>query len=187
VAAIYAGRLAHGDDVIGVAVAAMLAPFGPEPLPHPQLLLRGLSIRLTDGYLAAAPVLKGGARGLPRQPPRLGLAMRRVQPRGDGPCGDDEAWFELAGGQAQLARASGTLSWLPFVLTNLAECYIQAGELFPGGAVLTESERVDPGVRAETLPYVPLLIAAWRGDASSSAELRNAMLAGASSRARAQP
>jgi len=181
VAAIYAGRLAHGDDVIGVARAAMLAPFGPEPLPHPQLLLRGLSIRLTDGYLAAAPVLKEALRAYRASPQGLDwlcVAYNLVAMD----LWDDEAWFELAGGQAQLARASGTLSWLPFVLNYLAECYIQAGELSQAAAVLTESERVDPGVRAETLPYVPLLIAAWRGDASSSAELRNAMLAGASSR-----
>jgi len=34
---------------------------------------------------------------------------------------DDAAWFELAADEVQLARASGTLSWLPFGLDYLAE------------------------------------------------------------------
>ena len=181
VAAIYAGRLAHGDDVVGVARAAMLAPFGPEPLPHSQLLLSGLALRLTDGYLAAAPTLKKALRAYragPQELDWLRVAYNLVAMD----LWDDEAWFELAGGQAQLARTSGTLSWLPFALDYLAECYIQAGELFQAAELLTESERVDPGIRAETLPYVPLLLAAWRGDASSTTELRETMLAGARAR-----
>jgi hypothetical protein len=31
---------------------------------------------------------------------------------------------------------------------------------------MLERERVDPGIRADTLPYVALLLAAWRGDAT---------------------
>ena len=42
---------------------------------------------------------------------------------------DDQAWFELATGQVRLARANGTLSWLPFALDYLAEIQLQAGEL----------------------------------------------------------
>src|SRR5579859_5155161 len=55
VAAIYAGRLSRGEGAGEVARAARSAPFGPEPLPNSQLLLRGLAVRLTDGYVAAAP------------------------------------------------------------------------------------------------------------------------------------
>jgi ATP/maltotriose-dependent transcriptional regulator MalT len=47
---------------------------------------------------------------------------------------------------------------------------------------MMERERVDPGIRADTLPYVALLLAAWRGDAPAAAELIDAMAAGASSR-----
>src|SRR5579864_7453148 len=106
VAAIYAGRLAHGDDVVGVARAAMLAPFGPEPLPHPQLLVRGLALRVSDGYLAAAPALKEALRAYRAGPQDLDwlcVAYNLVAMD----LWDDEAWFELAGGQAQRARASG--------------------------------------------------------------------------------
>src|SRR5208337_3505709 len=95
---------------------------------------------------------------------------------------DDQAWFELAAGQVRLARANGTLSWLPFALDYLAENHIQAGQLSAAAALLTESERIDPGIRAATLPYVSLLLAAWRGDAPTAAELTEAMVQGASAR-----
>ena len=45
-----------------------------------------------------------------------------------------------------------------------------------------ERERVDPGTREATLPYVPLLLAAWRGDAPGAAELAEEMARGASDR-----
>ena len=95
---------------------------------------------------------------------------------------DDEAWFELAADQVRLARANGTLSWLPFALDYLAEIHIQAGELSKAAALLMERERVDPGTREATLPYVPLLLAAWRGDAPAAAELAEEMARGASDR-----
>jgi DNA-binding CsgD family transcriptional regulator len=95
---------------------------------------------------------------------------------------DDQAWFELASGQAGRARANGTLSWLPFALDYLAEIQIQAGELAAATALLAESERIDPGIRAATLPYVSLLLAAWRGDAPTAAGLTEEMIQGAGDR-----
>ena len=55
VAAIYAGRLARGPDPAEVARAAA-RPYGPVRLAAgTPALLRGLAVRLTDGYRAAAP------------------------------------------------------------------------------------------------------------------------------------
>ena len=95
---------------------------------------------------------------------------------------DDEAWSELADRQVRLARANGTLSWLPFALDYLAEFHVQAGELSKAAALLMERERVDQGTREATLPYVPLLLAAWRGDAPGAAELAGEMARGAADR-----
>ena len=84
---------------------------------------------------------------------------------------DDEAWPELACRQVQLARASGALSWLPLALDYLAGSQIQAGQLAQAAALLTERESIDPGIRAAALPCLPLLLAAWRGDAGTAADL----------------
>jgi hypothetical protein len=154
VAAIYAGRLAHRDDVLQVARAAKAAPPGPagsEPLPHAQLLLRGLAVRLIDGYVAAAPALKEALHLYRAQPQELDwLSVTYNMVAMD--LWDDEAWFELAAGQVQLARATGTLSWLPFALDYLAEIHLQAGQLAQVTAVHMELERIDPGIGRPRCP-----------------------------------
>jgi len=184
VAAIYAGRLALGQDgrqVARAARSATLRPSGSEPLPHSQLLIHGLAVRLADGYLAAAPTLKEALRRYRARPHELDwLSVSYNIVAMD--MWDDEAWFELAAGQVRLARADGILSWLPFALDYLAEFHIQSGELSKAAALLIERERVDPGTREPTLPYVPLLLAAWRGDAPGAADLAEEMARGASDR-----
>jgi DNA-binding CsgD family transcriptional regulator len=184
VAAIYAGRLARGEGALQVARAAISAPYGapgPDPPPHSQLLLRGLAVRLTEGYVAAAPALKEALRRYragPRELDWLSVAYSMVAMD----LWDDEAWSELAVSQVRLARASGTLSWLPFALDYLAEIHIQAGELSQAEALLMERERIDPGVREATLPYIPLLLAAWRGDTRTADDLTELMARGAADR-----
>ena len=158
----------------------MPRPSGSQPLPHWQLI-DGLAVRLADGYLAAAPALKEALRhyrARPRELDWLSVSYNIVAMD----MWDDEAWFELAVGQVRLARANGTLSWLPFALDYLAEIHIQAGDLSEAAALLMERERVDPGTREVTLPYVPLLLAAWRGDAPGATELAGKMVRGATDR-----
>jgi DNA-binding CsgD family transcriptional regulator len=182
-ATIYAGRLAHGQDAKQVARAARsatLPPPGSQP-PHSQLLIHGLAVRLADGYLAAAPTLKQALCRYRTQPLELGwLSVAYNIVAMD--LWDDEAWFELAAGQLRLARANGTLSWLPFTLDYLAEIHVQAGELSKAAALLMEREGVDSGTREATLPYLPLLLAAWGGDAPGAAELAEEMTRGATDR-----
>ena len=182
-ATIYAGRLAYGQDAKQVARAARsatLSPSGSQP-PHSQLLIHGLAVRLADGYLAAAPTLKQVLCRYRTQPLELGwLSVAYNIVAMD--LWDDEAWFELAAGQLRLARANGTLSWLPFTLDYLAEIHVQAGELSKAAALLMEREGVDSGTREATLPYLPLLLAAWGGDAPGAAERAEEMTRGATER-----
>ena len=181
VAAIYAGSLVSGTDAAAVALAARSAPVGTEPLPARQLLLLGLATRLTDGYAASAPTLT-----------RALSAYRTDERRLDWLCvayniaamdlWDDEAWFELASGQADLARSTGTLVLLPYALDYLAGFYIQAGELSLADGLVRETESLALGVRAETLPFMPLRLAAWRGEVSTVLSLAEVMTSGARAR-----
>src|SRR3954449_8333610 len=181
VAVIYAGRLATDPGPADVARAALSAPLGPEPLPADQLLLVGLATRLTDGYAAAAPTLTAALRAYLVEERHLdwswvaySLAAMDLW--------DDDAWLELASSQAELARASGTLIVLPFALDYLATFHIQAGDLSLASALFDEAQSLDLGVRAETLPYIPLRLAAWRGDVSTALKLVEVMIGGAHSR-----
>src|SRR6266849_1585165 len=94
VAAIYAGRLAPGQDerqVARAARSATLRPSGSEPLPGSQLLIHGLAVRLADGYLAAAPTLKEALRRYRAQPLVLDwLSVSYNMVAMD--LWDDEAW-----------------------------------------------------------------------------------------------
>ncbi len=181
VSAVYAARLANGSDVAEVARAARSAPLGPEPIPARQLLLLGLATRLTDGYVAAAPTLSRALRAYRDEERQLDwLSVAYDLAAMD--LWDDEAWFELASSQAELARATGTLTLLPFALDYLAGLHVQAGDMSVAGRLLAEAEGLDLGMRAETLPYIPLRIAAWRGEASTVSALLEVMTRDARSR-----
>src|SRR3954447_14734972 len=181
VAVIYAGRLATDPGPADVARAALSAPLGPEPLPAAQLLLVGLATRLTDGYAAAAPTLTAALRAYLAAEPRLdwswiaySLAAMDLL--------DDDAWAQLASRQVELTRATGTLILLPFALDYLAGFHIAAGDLSRASALIEEAQSLDLGVRAETLPYMSLRLAAWRGGLVTGVDLFEVMIAGASSR-----
>ena len=48
--------------------------------------------------------------------------------------------------------------------------------------LLAEAEGLDLGIREETLPYIPLRLAAWRGQASTALDLVEVMMRGARTR-----
>jgi DNA-binding CsgD family transcriptional regulator len=95
---------------------------------------------------------------------------------------DDATWLELASGQAELARATGTLILLPYALDFLAGFQIHAGDLALAAGLLAEAQSLDLGIRAETLPYTALRLAAWRGQASTVSNLVEVMRRGARDR-----
>ncbi|MGO9928426.1 MAG: LuxR C-terminal-related transcriptional regulator, partial [Mycobacterium sp.] len=169
VAGIYAGRLAAGGGIAEVARAAKSVPLGPEP-PHPLLLLRGLAVRVLDGYAAAAPLLKEALRQYRAQPLQLD-ALCHPYCFVAAELWDDDAWFKLSDGQVQLGRSSGNLSWLPVALGWLAVFHIRVGELALAEALVVEYESIDPRVAERILQYDKVLLAAWRGNPVHAADL----------------
>jgi DNA-binding CsgD family transcriptional regulator len=177
VAVVYAGCFAAPSDVKDVAGAAESATRGPEPLPPADLLLRGLAVRLTGGYPAAAPTLRAALvayRRQERQLDRLCLAYNIAAEE----LWDDEAWRELSSSQVELARATGTLLLLPYALDYLAGVLTQAGDLSSAELLLTEAEGLEMGVR----PEFPLRLAAWRGQETPALDLVAKMTDGAHAR-----
>lgn len=179
-AAVYAADLASSTGIREVASAARSAPLERDSSPL-EGLLAGLAVRLTDGYVAAAPTLKesltsflDGERLLDWSYVAYDLVAMELW--------NDEAWFELASGQIKLARATGALVFLPYGLEYLASFYVQAGDLSRAAELAAEAERLTPGVRQQTLPYIPLRIAAWRGQTPTAEHLVEKMLEGARTR-----
>ncbi len=181
VAAIYAARLV-GDTTVGdLAMAARSAPLGPEPLPARQQLLLGLAIRLTDGYAAAAPILADALHTFRAEGTQLDW-LRVAYNLAAMDLWDDKAWFELAAGQADLARSTGRLVFLPYALDYLAGFHVLTGEFSRASLLMSEAEGLNLGARAETLPYISLRLAAWRGQAEVALDLADVMMRGAVSR-----
>ncbi|HEV3282157.1 MAG TPA: AAA family ATPase [Acidimicrobiales bacterium] len=181
VAAIYAGRLAPDTDSVDIALAARSVSLDPEPSTARQLLLLGLATRLTGSYAMAVPTLAGALRAHlaeERQLDWLSVAYNLAAME----LWDDQAWFELASSQADHARSTGVLVLLPYALDYLAGFHIQAGELAAAAGILSEAEGLDLGIRAETLPYTPLRLAAWRGQTSIALDLVEVMMRGALAR-----
>ena len=178
VAGLYAGRLAVDGGLTAVARAVEALPLGDGPLPHPLLLMRGLAVRALDGYVAAAPMLREALR-LYRAEPRKMDAVCHPYYFVAAELWDDEACFEIANAQVQLARASGTLSWLPVCIGWLSGFHVWVGEFAQAEALISEHESIDPGISERILDYGSVLLAAWRGDTARATELMDKMVASA--------
>jgi tetratricopeptide (TPR) repeat protein len=124
-AAVFAGRLAHGDDVVTVSEAALSGAAMP-PAPRPsELLLHGLSVRFTEGYAAGAPLIKEALSAFQHQDVLSGEDARWLWFASLVALfmWDDAGWAVLSTRQLEFVRQTGALSTLPFVLTDRSTVY----------------------------------------------------------------
>ncbi|HTY31770.1 AAA family ATPase [Mycobacterium sp.] len=180
-AAVYVGQLASGGGLREVARSAKAAPFGPDPLPHPQLMLRGLAVRVIDGYSAAVPLLKEALRQYLSDPAELDMLCHSYTFVATD-LWDGDAWLEIARRQMQLARPTGTLSRVVEALSVLALVSIHEGDLTRAEALIAEEEHIQLGITQPLISYSKVLLAAWRGDPERALDLMNQMAASGSDR-----
>jgi DNA-binding CsgD family transcriptional regulator len=162
-AASVAGRL--GPGLLDAAQAARTAPprtEGPRPV---DLLLDGLAVRFTDGYVASAPALKRALTALRDEGDREGQSVRwpwlarRVAPD----LFSDDTWRYLATRGVQLARENGALAVLPLALNNLVHLRCLEGDLDGAAALLDESAAVATATGIEPIVFGRLSLAGFRG------------------------
>jgi DNA-binding CsgD family transcriptional regulator len=172
-AAMFAGRLARGGDVVEISKAALDGPPPPQPTRPSDLLLGGLAIRFTDGYAAGAPILKealaafGRETALPPEEARwLWFASRIALD-----LWDDEAWTALSTRHLDLVREAGALTALPFVLTNRSSVYAFFGDLGEAAAYEEELRAVTEATGIAAVPYGALSLAALRGREAEFSQL----------------
>src|SRR5262249_3651297 len=123
-------RLARGGDVCEVAAAVLTANWKPSTR-APDLLLDGLALLISEGYVAAAPALTIAVRafragGVPGEDDWgwLGVARRAARPLGD--CA---AWEDLTAPPPALARRSGAFSLLPVALADRVVVELASGRI----------------------------------------------------------
>jgi DNA-binding NarL/FixJ family response regulator len=171
-AATLAGRLAHGGGLAEISEAALASPSLEKPRPS-DLLLEGLAVRATKGYAAGAPLLKEALAAFQRETDLspndarwlwfaslIALFMW-----------DDDAWAVLFTRQVELARHTGALSALAFVLGTGIAVYAFFGEL--GTAALLEEElRAATEATGAAADPAPLLtLASLRGHEAEFSKL----------------
>jgi DNA-binding CsgD family transcriptional regulator len=162
-AASVAARL--GPAVLDVARAARTAPPRPEGPRPVDLLLDGLAVRFTDGYVASAPPLKRALTALRDEGDREGQSVRwpwlarRVAPD----LFSDDTWHYFVTRGVQLARENGALAVLPLALNNLAHLRCLEGDLDGAAALLDEADAIAAATGTEPMVLGRLSLAGFRG------------------------
>jgi DNA-binding CsgD family transcriptional regulator len=164
-AAFHAGRLARGAGLRDVSEAARAAPESPVPPRPPDLLLGGLAIRFTEGYAAAAPLLKEALRAFREEPalPSEEARLLRLASWVAADLWDDDTGSQLASRQLELVRDLGALTHISLVLDACAFFRARCGELAAATTLLDEMRAADDATGIPASPYGLLWISALRG------------------------
>jgi DNA-binding CsgD family transcriptional regulator len=184
-AAIFAGRLGTHPSVREVAETARRAPPAPSPARPVDLMLDGIASRYTDGYGAAAPLMRSA----------LELFCRNTD-NGDagnmrwfwlawtlaGELWDDVLAEEVATRAVRLARDAGALGHLPIGLACRAGVHVTAGELTAASALIDESNSISAATGYAPLAYASGRLLAWRGHEASARDHFGSAVANATMR-----
>jgi DNA-binding CsgD family transcriptional regulator len=168
-AATRAGQL--GDGVAEAARAARSAPAAAGTARPTDVLVDGLAIRFTEGYAAAAPILRElvstAAAGGAEDDVLPSLMASRIAAE----LFDDDAWDRLVTRDIQDARAAGALSVLPTSLNFLAYLRTHECELAAAERLLDEADEITAATGNAQILNGRLLLAAYRGDVSTAETL----------------
>ncbi len=172
-AATFAGRLALGGGMRGVAEAARMAPPPPGPARGPDLLLDGLALLICEGFPAGVPVLRRAVsafRGtdVSREEELrwLWLACRAALI-----VWDYDSWDVLSDRQVRLARDAGALITLPIVFNMRAAVHTFAGEFTEAALMVAQAESVTEVTGSSIVPDGALELAVFRGREAQAAQL----------------
>jgi ATP/maltotriose-dependent transcriptional regulator MalT len=161
-AAVFAGRLDRGHDVLATARDAATAAQPPSPK---DLLLVGLAVRVTEDMADAAPALCEALTAFredsgddPEVNRWLWLACRVAAD-----LFEYDTWATLAHRAVRLARTDGTLSVLPIAASYLAGVHMHAGEYDAAAMLMEESSAITAATDAAPLIATLPMLAAYRG------------------------
>ena len=179
-AALSADRLGYGAGVREIAAAVLGADWD-AGTGACDLLLDGLALLATQGYVAGAPALKVALSAF-RQEPMLAeeelrwlwLACHIARA-----LGDDVAWDELTARQVELARRSGALSVLPIALDDRIHAELFCGRLASAIALAAEADAVAEATGSHVALRGAIALANWRGQDAEARALVEARRSGA--------
>jgi len=135
------------------------APLSPNPPRAVDVLLDAVTLRLTEGYAAAAPALNRALKMVLALDVSSGeagywlwLAGGRISQIIAMELWDFESWYALAVSQVQFSRERGALTHLTFALNYLARAHILAGELATAARLVEEDHLIAEATGIRRLP-----------------------------------
>src|SRR4051812_43248231 len=177
-AALFAGRLASGGDLLDVSRAARAAP-PPTSAPHPSdLLLDGLAELVTEGRAAAAPRLRRAVSAFrgERISVDKGLQWGVLASSAAVELWDFESWDALITRQMELARDAGALAPLSITLNGEGIVVTWRGDFAAAARVIVEADAVTEATGTRIAPYGGLLLAALQGREDEAGALIDATI-----------
>ncbi len=175
-AALMAGHLANGnlEDVSGAARSLPPPARSAQPT---DLLLDGLTLLVTAGPTAAAPVLRQALSALADADIAVAGILRWS---GMAKAVDEVLWadrsWRLSAKLVQFARDAGALSQLPILLGVQALDAVWHGEFTVAASLIAQIDAVGEATGVRLVPYVALRLAALRGREQEAAELVQVIL-----------
>jgi ATP/maltotriose-dependent transcriptional regulator MalT len=175
-AAVFVGHLAGRVGALDVARAVRAAPAAPEPTRATDVLLEGVATHYTQGYVAAAPILRRALSTVRRQDASaedlsgLWLACTVAAT-----LWDDASWDVLAARAVHLAREAGALTLLPVHLDMRISALTFAGRLDAAASLIEELHAVTGASDSRLAALGPLVVAAWRGREEEASALVTGM------------
>lgn len=147
-----------------VSRAARALPLPKQPPRPADLLLDGLTLLVTDGPTAAAPLLRQATSVFADPDVRIAQLLRwgRIAPV-TGTVLWDDAGFSLVERLVKLGREIGALDWLPMLLNQLDSAAVWQGDFAVAVSLITEADAVCGATGARIAPYAALRLAAFRG------------------------
>jgi hypothetical protein len=158
------------------------APLSPNPPRAVDVLLDAVTLRLTEGYAAAAPALNRALKMVLALDVSSGeagywlwLAGGRISQIIAMELWDFESWYALAVSQVQFSRERGALTHLTFALNYLARAHILAGELATAARLVEEDHLIAEATGNPPIAYTEMMLAAWRGQEQEASGLVEAI------------
>ena len=166
-AAMFAGHLAGGGDLMEVSRAARALP----PPAHPprliDLLLDALAQLVTDGPADAVPALRevAGAFASPEIPAEEVLRWGWMAREADRALWGRGGW-RVTVRQVRLARDAGSLDQLPFLLSRMAFDAVYGGDFAAAASLIAEFDAVCEATGSRIPPFAAMLLASSPGQGS---------------------
>ena len=171
-AARIAGRLG-GDILRRAALAARNAPPPGSPPRAADLFLDACAVRLSEGYVAGAPLLKAAVRAFRDEDGRVEQDVRWP---GEARYAafeifDDESCHALCARAVELARERGALVMLALALDYFAAILSFEGKLDQARATVAEADEITEAIDAPRYRLGRFPLAGLRGDEAALAAL----------------